>query len=449
MKTEKEIIDEIVNRLKSQPERAYRPGAWEGFNDQYGNRAKKIQQISRWAASVAACLLIGIGSVYYISDTTKPTVSRESEVASTRQTPIDEYNVAPLNTPMHKEGYHTAPLAEKGNTANAADNAIGNKIVSSDKNSTVDRFLALSVVSDVIRNINARINISSNELNPLSDDNRKYSSIGTDPVYPHSINRDQLALATSSNPNSDLKIREVENITQNKRVRFGDKFDLALFVSPYSTGDKMNVGGGLTFAYNLTNKLSVRTGASYNSYEMGMLKNPTEPNSYEAVIVNNNSDASKNMAGLAAPQSSRMIIPNINAVTGIVQSVDVPIEMKYNVGRSLYAVAGVSYSAIIGQERNAHYVENVNTETFSHGFPENEKQIQTAVKAVTKTVKSAEKNVSTDGFNGFVNFSIGKKVNVNNRFGVSIEPYLKIPIGEYRRADMDYTNGGIRIMTNF
>lgn len=448
MKSEKEIIDEIVNRLKSQPEREYRPGAWEGFKGQYGNRTTKTRQISRWAATAAAFLLLGMGAVYFINDTTKPSGSREHELASTRQTPLTE-NTTPLEIPTSKPSSNTKLLAEAGNSIDVIGHSTGDNIISSSKNSTVDRFLNLSLVADAIRNINTQIDISSENVNRISDDNRRYSSIGANLMQPNTPTVEQLTLAASSIPNSDLKIREVENINQSKRVHLGDKFDLALFVSPYSTGDKMNVGGGLTLAYNLTNKISVRTGASYNSYEMGMLKNPTAPSSYEAVVVSNNSDVGKNMAGMAAPQNSKMIIPNVNAVTGIVQSVDVPLELKYNVGKSLYAVAGVSYSAIIGQERNAHYVDNVNAETFSQGFPENEKQMQTAVKAVTKTVKSAEKNVSTNGFNGFVNFSVGKKVKVNNRFGVSVEPYLKIPVGEYRRADMDYTNGGIRIMTNF
>lgn len=449
MKSEKEIIDEIVSRLKSQPEREYRPGAWEGFKSQYSNRTTKTRQISRWAATAAAFLLLGMGVVYYINDATQSPVSRENEVASGRQNPLSEDAITPLETPENKQSHNTTLLAEVGNSADITDNAIEDKIISFDRHGTVDRFLNLPLVAKVIGNINTRIDISSADVDRINDDNRRYSTIGVNSTHAQTNSVEQLTLAASSIPNADLKIREVENITQNKRVHLGDKFDLALFVSPYSTGDKMNVGGGLTLAYNLTNKISVRTGASYNSYEMGMLKNPTEPNSYEAVVVSNNSDVGKNMAGLAAPQSSKMIIPNVNAVTGIVQSVDVPIELKYNVGKSLYAVAGVSYSAIIGQERNAHYVDNVNAETFSQGFPENEKQMQTAVKAVTKTVKSAEKNVSTNGFNGFVNFSIGKKVKVNNRFGVSVEPYLKIPVGEYRRADMDYTNGGIRIMTNF
>ena len=100
------------------------------------------------------------------------------------------------------------------------------------------------------------------------------------------------------------------------------------------------------------------------------------------------------------------------------------------------------YSAIINQRREAKYIEQVS----SNAIPFSK---AATVQAITKTINSAENNVNTNGFSGFVNISLGKKVNVRNGVNLAIEPYLKVPVGQYRRADMDYTNGGIRIMTNF
>jgi len=48
-----------------------------------------------------------------------------------------------------------------------------------------------------------------------------------------------------------------------------------------------------------------------------------------------------------------------------------------------------------------------------------------------------------------VNFSIGKEMRVNKRMNLSVEPYVKLPVGSFKQADMNYTNGGIRIITNF
>lgn len=449
MKSEKEIIDDIISRLKEQPDREYRPGAWEDFKRQNAGTAVKTRHISRWVSAAAALLLLGMGTLYYIKNASVPSVSTTNTIVLENSQP-DVKNSAPNEYPT--AGKRSAPSIDAKQSITDVMAKVGrnSSAIASANGQTVDEignFLNLSLATDAIASVDTELKLPS--VLDVHANTRKYTSIGIKQPQIATAIPDNLILAAKTLPTSDLKLQEVEAISQNKQMRFGDKFDLALFVSPQATSQKTNVGAGLTIAYNLTNKLSVRTGASYNSYEVGMLKNPKEATSYEAVVVNNTADISKNMMEMASPQSARMIVPNINAVTSIVQSVDVPLELKYTVGKSIYAVAGVSYSAIIGQERNAHYVDNINTETFSEGMPENENQMKTAVKAVNKTVKSAEKNVETNGFNGFVNFSLGKKVKVNNRFGVSVEPYFKVPIGHYRRADMDYTNGGIRIMTNF
>lgn len=447
MKSEKEIIDDIVSRLKSRPEVAYRQGAWEEFKGQHvvGRPTTKLRSMRSWAAA-AALLVVGMGALYYINYNTLPSDAIDNNLASENTSLSQE-------RPVTSKEQLSAP--QPGVTPSGETNA--DRYANSIKPTALEASNAESKPTDVLLDLpliaaaktidDPRITIATDNVVALDQTIRKSAEIAIHPLEFPSELAEQHTLAAAAFPNAEVRVREVENRSQNKRVHFGNKLDLGLFVSPSSTGEKMNVGGGLVLAYNLTNKISLRTGASYNSYEMGTLKNPNGPDSYESVRVNNDIQSSP----LSSPSSeiSTMMVPNVNAVTSIVQSVDVPLEFKYNVGKTLYAVAGVSYSAIIGQERNAHYIQNVNAETFSQGVPENEKQMQKAVKAVTKTVKSADKNVSTNGFNGFVNFSLGKKVNLNNRFGISVEPYFKIPVGEYRRADMDYTNGGIRIMTSF
>ncbi len=455
MKTEKEIIDDIISRIKEQPDRGYREGAWEKFKNQNPGTSAKTRPIAGWISAAAALLLVGMGTLYYVKNAVISTdmddniaAVVENNIPSSREAAAPDQSE---NGPKQQSENTYTPLIE-GNTLQKNDNLVQYNAKS--RSQDINLVSNVPLLPETLLPIDKNIELASVgavkelELSIIP----KYASVDLRKSQSGLSTPEHLVMAAKSIPTSELSFKEVEMRNQNKQVRFGDKFDMALFVSPQSTNQKTNVGGGLTLAYNLTNKISVRTGASYNSYEVGMMKNPKEPTSYETVMVSKNgknASGSQMMMASNAPESSRMLIPNINAVTSIVQSVDIPLEMKYNVGKSLYAVAGVSYSAIIGQERSAHYVDNVNEETFSNGFPENEKQMKTAVKAVNKTVKSAEENVSTNGFNGFVNFSIGKKVKVNNRFGVSVEPYFKIPVGQYRRADMDYTNGGIRVMTNF
>ncbi|HLS38996.1 MAG TPA: hypothetical protein VK023_12080, partial [Sphingobacterium bovisgrunnientis] len=74
---------------------------------------------------------------------------------------------------------------------------------------------------------------------------------------------------------------------------------------------------------------------------------------------------------------------------------------------------------------------------------------QSLNKTKVKTVKSLQDNVNPKGFSGFANFSLGKKVNMNRKMSLSVEPFVKVPLGQFRKSDLDYTNSGIRIITTF
>lgn len=455
MKSEKEIIKEIVNRLNTQPDRLYREGAWENFNKKHNDNGTKVRRIKYWASAAAAMLLLGMGGLYMLKNDHRNTTEQPVELASGEQ--LDNIkNGGSAGQGLDENIYVATPelTPQKGNTIDHNIDLTAAK--GADDITQAKRKEHLSLIVDANTRTLSTLQLSPNENVTLTQYIDTKGIESNSKIYAANLKANktplnipnELVLASKSMPTAVINLREVDNLNKSNNFKLTDKFDLGLFVSPFATGDKMNIGGGMTLAYNLTKKLSIRTGASYNSYEVGMLKNPTEAASAETIVVYNSPNTSKNTIS-AAPAQSKMILPNINAVTSVVQSLDIPLELKYNVGKSLYATAGVSYSAIIGQERNAHYIDNINSQTFTDGFPENEMQQSNTVRAVTKTVKSAEPNVNTNGFNGFVNFSLGKKVKVNNQFGVSMEPYVKIPVGQYRRADMDYTNGGIRVMTNF
>ncbi|GGH19341.1 hypothetical protein FAZ19_10860 [Sphingobacterium alkalisoli] len=431
MKENKDIIDEIVNRLRSQRDRDYKEGAWEKFqSSQRPALVSKMRLYYRLSAA-AVLIILGIGSVLWLKNTPPVLVDKTSTVV------IKENNNRTTSTTTDALGnLEKNPPTPGDNAYNLlrTDQVEGNdKLVYIDKQYEEDLESKMHVMGQ------PHLPETNLIIQSVSYNDKQFRSSNSTPTG-------NMILASSAIP-LKLSIPEVENRRNESSMRLNKRFDMGFFVSPNSTADKMTVGGGLLIAYNLTKKVSIRTGASYSTYEMGALKNPTAESSAEMVSV---SDEKHALAGTSQSSFQRsMVLPNVNAVTGKVQSLDIPLELKYNFNRSLYAAAGVSYSAILSQERSAHYVENINNETFANGYPENTEQVSKSTQAVTRTVKSAETNVNTNGFNGFVNMSIGKKVKIGNKFGISVEPYFRIPVGEYRRADMDYTNGGIRLMTTF
>lgn len=445
MKKNKEVIEEIIDRLQTIKDFEYKEGAWERFKttEGAGVAGRKIRHINRYIAA-AAMLLVGLGVSYFLLNSQKD--SSKSITDATTPLLVDTKPIQEVNK-EYKENDKTV-------VAEVSDNAIvavgAGSVQDADESAVnlpyltgarVDHKISVPQYMDGLR-------LAGKE----SLDNKDYSIHHevSNPVSTKSL-LDHLVLANSSLANSVLTGTNSEKSLGPKSFKYGDRFDLGIYVSPYSsTTDNLKVGAGFTLAYNITNKISVRTGASYNSYEVGVMKDPLSASSVEKIKTTVSNSVQYDSDGRAAlTQMSKVSVPNINAITGFVKSVEIPLEVKYNMNRSLYATAGVSYSTIINQERNAQYVENVNLNTFSNGFPENEAEASKALQAVTKTVKSSEKNVNTNGYTGFVNFSVGKKVNVNKKFGISVEPYFKIPVGEFRRADMNYTNGGVRIMTSF
>ncbi|NGF56062.1 hypothetical protein G5B00_05990 [Parapedobacter sp. SGR-10] len=446
MKEEKEIIDYIVDRLKKSEGLPYKAGAWEKFRSEHVVPRASVYRMSRvWYAAASVLLLLGGWGAWYM---TREVANPGQELVQTapRQDKIgpSERVVDPEKNPAVSPSPDVVAMDEKGSLH--ADDMKSFVTSSPDKGET-----RLSLLHDE-SNIQVSAEAQIPSMLPLQgrDLSYTYSFISEEQVESTGKSRLDEHLASSPVPQGRvLAMKEVEPLDQTQRVRLNDKFELGVFVSPYATGQKMNVGGGFALAYKLSNKLSVRTGASYNTYEVNMLKDPVQEDSrIEAMVVEEKSALRMESASATAYQN-KVVIPNINAIRGSVQAIDIPVELKFNVSRSFYTAAGLSYSAILHQERNAYYVDNVNKETFTDGYPENKQQAEETVKPITKSVESMENNVNTNGFSGFVNFSLGKEVKMNKRVGISVEPYLKIPVGQYRRADMDYTNGGIRIMTSF
>lgn len=436
---EKDIVESIVDKLKNMHDRPYKEGAWESY------RSKKphigyIRRSKMWyaAASILLCFGIGFGLWWTTrQNIVEPSLSKLSNVIKEAgpDRPI-------LDT--------TVPLRISPETHGGSD-AMAEGLYGRARSDSDGKYNQLELLEED-RELNHSEVVSVPQLNKIKKVDLAITSVVSEMKWGKiNVHLEKDYLTHRDVPQSGvLEFKSTEEMQGQKKIPLSDRFQLGLFVSPYATSKQMNVGGGLALSYKINKNLSLRTGASYNNYEIQTLKNPIEPSSTEIVPIAEVEGKVYGNAIATNSAQSKMIIPNINAITGFVKSVDIPLEVKINDNsNTYYAAGGLSYSAIFNQKREAHYVENLNQETFSDGYPENKHQAAAAVKPITRTIKSAEDNVNSKGFNGFVNLSVGRNIRMNNKVGLSIEPYIKVPIGQYRRADMDFTQGGIRVMTNF
>lgn len=441
----KDLIEDIKDKLKNAEDYPYREGAWERFASQYRPSAGKVRPMhSRWkqVAASLALLLTASAAIYFVLRTEKVPMegskvyTSESNASGTSpqrealsELPVVSNNGGRVHTPVSVDREATSTK-----TRDIAKHVIAWPSDEEEK--------ALEVNSVKVY---ASLDLQHMKLPSLTAVS-KSSLSGTSPK------KERPAVYTTlSQESGSLAYAAYEGkgatTLKNKLMRVGNNFQLGLYVSPYKTSDRFDVGAGMLLAYRLTDKIGLRTGASYNAYTVGVMKDPLETSSAE--VVESSSLYNKNIVANNGDVQSTMLLPNINAVLGKVEAIEIPLEVTYSFNKNLYVSTGISYSSIINQERQAQYIDNGGVRSLQSSTSKIVSAANEVNKNTVKHVKSLEPNVNPKGYAGFVNFSVGKTVNINNKVSLSLEPYLKVPAGQMRKSDLDYTNTGIRIITSF
>ncbi len=443
---DQDIVERIIQELKEQSDLPYEAGAWERFRDtRLQPTAAKPTKVWWIGAAAAACLMCVAVFWWQNNPSTEP--SKDLSVASNNEqsvenadstTSIESYDGLQPNVSDHVEPNDAFPMQTFAQRQQQSDNT-------RDLLSGLDsRFSYLSGISGQLQ--------TNNELfaGNMQFPKVNLSIVENDPSDNSSILMSNQQLPSVFSTQDDVALTQRKEVVgESKRFRLRDKFDLGVVVAPSATDQKMNFGGGLMVAYNVTKQLSVRTGATFHQYEVGALRDPMQAASMEVAAAPER-PIQADMPTFSNALAMRMpLIPHVNSVSGMVRTIDIPIEAKYSFYKGVYAGVGVSYAAVLDQQRFAHYIENVNANPYANGLPSDEREMRDAVQPVVQTLESANSNVDANGFGGFVNMSLGKEVKIRRGPSLSIEPYLKLPVGNFKRADMNYTNGGVRIITNF
>lgn len=439
----KDIIDHIVRSLRDKEELPYREGAWEKFQStQFAPKRTKAAYYY-WAASAAAALLIAFFAVNRWSEAPigDHTLTSNDSNPTEQTTVLPELNDSPAETPHDLSAANS--LSSGVITAQSTGNLIGSNSSNTNKYTVGDLQLG-SLQAAHVAFAPSMMNIPT-----LKAEGVEVRSVvnltNTKPVRSGNIEHSMAYQAGQFAMQADWKEPKIGQ----KKFSFSEKFDLGLFVSPSSTNEQMNFGGGMLLGYNISKNLSVRTGLAYNQYEVGLMKDPIGAPETQVLATSDVLEHDAKYSMVATQASRTMVLPNVNAVSGNVQAFEIPLEVKYKTNAGLYASTGMTYAVVLNQNRYTHFIENANADLFEKGLPTTSKEMNDAVQPVTRKVKTDEENVNTNNFGGFVNFSIGKEMRVNKRLNLSVEPYVKLPVGSFKRADMNYTNGGIRIITNF
>ncbi|WP_343565870.1 hypothetical protein [Sphingobacterium sp.] len=456
----KELIEEIIGQLKDH-ELPYREGSWEKFASKHGVAAPPSSTWKYWSAAAAVLLCFGVGywglknnssvapssAVLIQNDKNSEVIADNKDLKESIQRSLSE--VTGEQGLSEKELLRDRPFTYSKADSQPADNSqqqqfvlFGGKAVSGNTINVSNNFAALGGRTMQLRNntLSAEINLDDPTVTASVD-----IRTGTQVPTTHSNVTSANSKAALSSSTSTQTQREAARLAalyagqqDNRRgsvmMKSNDldrKWEMGAFVSPASTAESITLGGGVALAYNVSSKISIRSGASIQHYGAVSGNTPITPamasNSFEKVnapsyLSQPNGLNNAFMKGLADATEAK----SNERVSGKILTVDIPVDVRYAINKNFYTSVGVSYVGVLDQERATIYETN-NTEY---------KQ------------KSTEKNVDDKGVNGFVNFSVGRKQKVG-KLSISVEPYYKIPVGGLRSSDLNYSNGGVKIITSF
>lgn len=442
----KELIDHMVDKMKAH-ELPYSEGAWEKFASHDVSLVSKKQTNWKYWSAAAAVLLFASASFLYLNQSA---VNHGAIVANLPvETKLDtdkltvETNTVETNkddTPILKLDHSPKQLIDASSDQRSiVKNKIEHAIASIDH--LLEATTQIFTDNDVKQEPVDMTSKSGNELVEVKKQEVKNNNLAqnTNTVRKEGEGNSSIAQKLE-------KLGSIFNLNSDKHdfASAIKKWEVGAFVAPSSTVDKMSMGGGLSLAYQITDKISIRSGVSMQQYGAGVDRQNNLGAVQSAGMAFNdavsNSPVMKNNESLLLARQT--VDKELSAVNNKLLTIDIPVDVRYHVSKSFYTSVGVSYVGVLDQTQENYFVNGINENTSA-----NNGQAVSSPENVKQTFKGSA--VNTNDFNGFVNLSIGKKMTVGKKLSIAVEPFVKLPVGGLKSTDFNYTNGGLKVVTSF
>jgi len=428
-----ELIAHIRHTLQRHEE-PYMPGAWERFNEKPATKNRPLLWIMRLSGA-AAVLVIGFALFWYTSEEQVPSVQTAKSKLSIPPAGADE---APTGTSMGVTTLTPAATSAHHDSEQGKNNRLFTAYVpvSPAKNSPfhTDASLALNE------------NGSADKAESTgSTNNTAHNSSGN-------TNAADALIAQNDNTKNITDYLAEESLKNESRPHKlavngkPKKWSMAFMLAPsFGNTDELNLGYGLSMNYRLSDRFSIHSGIAYN--KMNARKNFQTNIGMSSVV-------------MANTKSLEMITEE---VTGI----DIPLELRYHVNKNVYANMGVSGFAVLSQNRNNTFVQEVviKSATSSSGsanlpggiasggdaqdsFGPKGQFANTYIMNQRTTEKVAPSALNRTDYLAFYNLSVGytRKIYKNNT--LSVEPFVKLPING-TADDLRMMGKGLRLKVGF
>lgn len=442
-KDNKELIDRMAEVLRSHSV-PYREGAWERFARKQKS-AKRVLPIWYFGGAAAAIL---VGLVFFIN---RNTVDQQI-TAPTNYTQTDDTEKREGDSLIGQEstvaGQHKTMGAPGLKRRLEKNESILAKVA---EEKTKEEIAASSVVTidneKLTQADNRVLELTENRTAVLPFDR---NTAGSDNPAPEREEKNTGTANFSAKEREDALIQMLSENSSSARVSGASadqaadrRWNIGLMVAPSLTDERFNMGGGVTVAYNISKKVSIGSGVSL--VDLGFRQSsPNASNGSSDSPVNASLSDASPMLSARSLETKELTSINTNLL-----ALDIPIDIKYQVSKQFYATAGISFFAVLNEDRVDNFLTRTptnnrtvqNTEGYAFSQPEFQ------VNSVSE--KSNETLLQGNSYSGFLNFSVGRSMPISRKVGIAVEPFFKIPIGSLSNQDMNLRYGGVRVITSF
>jgi hypothetical protein len=432
---EKELIKEIANLFEDYEE-AYVPGEWEAFSEQQKRKYPFFRNILK----LAAVLILGFATLPFLvpklfETADQPVLISLSKPSAPKNGSIIEENILAKEPDFGKNALNTRNAAGRSKVEQHISPARQDGVLTKERNVKApeasvripvvqlpiapEQMIASRITKEELKSIAAEANFTS-EKNVITVEVKETPRIKESTAVPGIAEK----VSTMDFLASESKQSREHNAAKGQL----SKWDFGLAFAPSITSTSMNIGGGLTTAYRLSDKFSLSSGVSLLQLQSAIDVPPT---------------AQSKMA-VSALSSKELL-----AVDANIRAIDIPLAIVYNINKNFYTSAGLSYFNVISEKRSNTY-QQASASVQSSADPTTgfASEVRTVV-SQTLSEPAQETQLKGNSYLGFFNFSIGRKQNIFNKYNVLIEPFIKIPMGKLSAEDLKLTNSGLKFQFSF
>ncbi|MES2446867.1 MAG: hypothetical protein V4546_06775 [Bacteroidota bacterium] len=431
---EKELIAHIRESLVEHEE-LYQLGAWEKFN---APEKKRRPFFVPFLQGAAAILIIGLITFLIVNKKSNSLDTVTSNI-KTEQTEIEQNPLENVIKIEQKPIISKSTITSNDDPKEQTVKNQNSRISSSNQSLTIAQNQTVLGTQETVAATNLPVQkqaVNTNKveiIEPYKPVEKKVENVISNPtqesvtVTKVETQKTNIIDFLESETKNNIAKKEKEKTDKNN-----NRFTLGLVVAPsFGNVKRLNMGYGVSVDYQLSDKFALNSGLAYN--QMAAAKG----------VINNNQSDVASASAIAKTSSTKSLESIEERVTGI----DIPLEIKYNLSKNLYANVGVSAFAVINQKRNNTFIEERIVQQSAGLSSAN------SFSSVLVTQRVTENQTVTEtqdySYLGFYNLSFGykKKISKNNSF--AIEPFLKLPMREVKTENLRLIGTGVKLKFDF